>query len=80
MQKEKRKLPWLKGSAFNFAWLETPREIYRCERSNTPEGWKFLVSTKKLTYMHVDSVPYLKEELDEAIYQWIEEYETTRYR
>ena len=30
--------------------------------------------------MHVDSVPYLKEELDEAIYQWIEEYETTRYR
>ena len=45
------------------------------ERSNTPNGWQFLASDDKLTYMHVDGQFHTKENLDNAIISWIEDYE-----
>jgi len=48
---------------------------YRVERSNTPNGWSFLVSDSELTYLHVDNTYHVKEMLDGVIIDWIEDYE-----
>lgn len=72
MQKERKKIEWGRGSAFNLGRLDD----VRVERSRNNEGWSFLVSDSKLTYLYVDNRYYrTKEELDESIIQWVHERE-----
>ena len=63
-------IEWGKGSAFNLGRIND----MRVERSRNNEGWSFLASDDKLTYLHVDNRHFkTKEELDECIMEWINE-------
>ena len=64
------KILWGRGSSYNFG--EIPDREVRVERSRNPDGWSFLISSKRLTYLFVDNERYAtKEELDTAILDWI---------
>ena len=63
-------IEWGRGSGFNLGKYKD----MRVERSRNGEGWSFLVSDDKLTYLHVDNRHFkTKEELDKCIMEWVNE-------
>ena len=69
---KKQYISWGKGSSFNFGTM--PEYNVRLERSKGPDGWSFLVSDNKITYLHVDNRTFnTKEELDCCIISWLKE-------
>ena len=63
-------IEWGKGSAFNLGRIND----IRVERSRNNDGWSFLASDNKRTYLHVDNRRFkTKEELDECIMEWLNE-------
>ena len=70
-------IEWGKGSAFNLGRIND----MRVERSRNNDGWSFLASDNKLTYLHVDNRHFkTKEELDECIMEWLNERKVIRTR
>ncbi len=66
------KIEWGTGSGFNLGRM--PGSKVRVERSRHPDGWCFLASDEKKTYLHVDNRYFkTKEELDECILEWVNE-------